>query len=168
MANPKQTLILTERDIEQKINRIAYQILEENYDEREIILIGVKENGFVFAKKVLEYLSTITDIQLQLYSIAINKDHPNKGKLDYDFDQRALQGKSVILVDDVANTGRTLGYALKPLLDFLPKKIQVAVLVDRQHKLYPVSADFVGLSLSTTLKEHITVVFGKEEAVYLS
>jgi len=168
MANPKQTLILTERDIEQKINRIAYQILEENYDDREIILIGVKENGFVFAKKVLEYLSTITDIQLQLYSIAINKDHPNKGKLDYDFDQRALQGKSVILVDDVANTGRTLGYALKPLLDFLPKKIQVAVLVDRQHKLYPVSADFVGLSLSTTLKEHITVVFGKEEAVYLS
>ena len=162
----KGTLILTATDIEQKINRIAYQILEENYDEKEIVLIGMKDNGYAFAERLVKYLGTITKIKLQLYYISVSKTEP--GKLDYNFEPNKLQNKSVILVDDVANTGRTLGYALKPLLDFLPSKVQVAVLVDRRHKLYPVSADFVGLSLSTTLKEHITVQLGKEDAVYLS
>lgn len=168
MPTTKQTLILSKKDIEQKINRIAYQILEENYDEKEIVLIGIKDNGFAFAKRIVKYLATITDIKLHLHYIEVDKTHPEKMAPKYDFDQAQLQNKSIVLVDDVANTGRTLGYALKPLLDFLPKKIQVAVLVDRQHKLFPVSADFVGLSLSTTLKEHITVELGKEEAVYLS
>jgi pyrimidine operon attenuation protein / uracil phosphoribosyltransferase len=154
----RQTLILDSVSIQQKIHRIAYQILEKNYDEQELYLIGI----------LVAFLRTITKTQIHLCSLSLNKTKPNKDEMEYDFDLKNLNKKTVILVDDVANTGRTVAYALKPLLDCLPKKIEVAVLVDREHKLFPISSDYVGLSLSTTHKEHVNVVLdGVEDAVYL-
>jgi pyrimidine operon attenuation protein/uracil phosphoribosyltransferase len=164
----RQTLILDSVSIQQKIHRIAYQILEKNYDEQELYLIGIQSNGYLFAEKLVAFLRTITNTQIHLCSLSLNKTKPNKDEMEYDFDLKNLNKKTVILVDDVANTGRTVAYALKPLLDCLPKKIEVAVLVDREHKLFPISSDYVGLSLSTTHKEHVNVVLdGLEDAVYL-
>ena len=163
----KRTLILNAEDIAQKAKRIAYEIVEQNYDEKEIVLIGLKPGGLELAKRLHQNLKAITKIKVSLLEITIDKKVPNK--LEETLDGKAVNKKPVILVDDVANTGRTLCYALAPLLEYLPKSIQVAVMVDRQHKSFPISADYVGLSLSTTMKEHVDVVLeDKEEAVYLS
>jgi pyrimidine operon attenuation protein/uracil phosphoribosyltransferase len=159
------TEILKTSDIEQKIKRLAYEILEDNYEEKEIVFIGIKPNGFVFANKIKKVFSSITDIKSQLFSIQLDKINPLSTEINYDFSAEEINSKVVILVDDVANSGKTLCYALKPLLQFQPKKIQVAVLVDRKHKSYPIIADYVGLSLSTTMKEQILVHFKKNESV---
>ncbi len=163
-----QTIILDTDSIQQKVNRIAYQILEENYEQKELHLIGIRDNGYIFAERLADFLRTISKTDIQLHSLSLNKKKPNKDEMKYDFDIKSLNNKVVILVDDVANTGRTLAYAMKPLFDCLPKKIEIAVLVDREHKLFPISSTYVGLSLSTTHKEHVAVVLeGKEQAVYL-
>ena len=164
------TQILTNEDIQQKITRIAYEILENNYDEKELRIIGIRDKGFQFAQKIYDSLKTISPIKLSLHFISLNKLKPADEKIEFDFDAKELSNKVVILVDDVGNTGKTLCYAMQPLLSSQPKKIEVAVLVDRQHKLFPVSADYVGLSLSTTMKETVTVEFnnGKGDAAFLS
>jgi len=158
MPTTRQTLILNAISIQQKVNRMAYQILEENYEEQELYFIGIRDNGYVFAEKLVAFLKTITQSEIHLCSLSLNKKKPNKDEMEYNFDLKELNKKTVILVDDVANTGRTLAYAMKPLFDCLPKKIE----------LFPISSDYVGLSLSTTHKEHINVVLdGKADAVYL-
>lgn len=163
------TQILTNEDIQQKIKRIAYEILESNYDEKELHIVGIRDKGFLFAEKILAGLKEISNVKLTLHSISLDKIKPTESKVNFDFESKELANKVVILVDDVGNTGKTLAYALQPLLDSRPKKVEVAVLVDRKHKLFPVSADYVGLSLSTTMKETVTVEFnGKGDAAFLS
>ncbi len=166
----KGTLILNDEDIQQKTRRIAYEILENNYDENELILVGIKDLGYVFAEKLFTFLKKIGGPAVSLYSISINKKKPVSEDTAFDFDPAILKNKVVVLIDDVGNTGRTLCYSIKPLLESLPKKVEVAVLVDRQHKSFPIRADYVGLSLSTTMKEHVTVVFNQAQgdAAYLS
>lgn len=162
--------IIDANGIAQKTIRIAYQIYEENFDVKELIIVGVAPAGFTFAKRIKNILASIAPFDIQLIETALNKKNPldeNSPLLhNYDF-----TNKTVLLVDDVANTGKTLFYALKPIMKFLPQKVQIAVLVDRQHKLFPISADFVGLRLSTTLSEHILVKLempDEEDAVYIN
>ncbi len=163
------TQILTNQDIQQKIKRIAYEILENNYDEKELHIIGIKDKGFLFAEKIYDCLKTISQIKLTLHYISLDKIKPAEGKEEHDFDPKEFSNKVILLVDDVGNTGKTLSYAMQPILGSRPKKIEVAVLVDRMHKLFPVRADYVGLSLSTTMKETVTVEFnGKGDAAFLS
>ncbi len=166
----KKVQILNSEEIQQKTRRIAYQIVEDNYDESELILIGIKPNGFEYAEQLKKEIEAIDDIKVVLLELSMNKSKPLDEEIKVDLGKKSLDKKTVIVVDDVANTGKTLYYALKPIMEFFPKKVQAAVLVDRQHKLFPVSPDFVGLSLSTTLQEHIHVKFdgkGKGSA-YLS
>lgn len=163
------TEILTNEDVQQKIKRIAYEILENNYDEKELRIIGIKDKGFQFAEKIYNSLKDISSMKFSLHFIALDKLKPTESKIEWDFDIKELQNKAIILVDDVGNTGKTLAYAIQPLLECRPKKIEVAVLVDRQHKLFPIRADYVGLSLATTMKETVTVEFsGKGDAAFLS
>jgi len=164
-----KTQILDSSDIRQKTTRIAYQIVEDNADVREVYLIGVVPNGFKYAKQLQSQIEQISDIKVELFELAINKNEPHLHPVSLDLGKRTLDNKVVILVDDVANTGKTMYYALKPLLAFAPAKVQSVVLVDRQHKLFPITPDFVGLSLSTTLREHIKVEFSKtgEGVAYL-
>lgn len=166
----KQSLILNQEAIQQKTRRIAYQIVENNYDEKEMVVIGILPNGFEYAEMLKKEIKSISDIKVTLYALTINKKKPLGNPISIDLDKISLDNRTILLVDDVANTGKTMYYALKPIMEFSPKKVQIAVLVDRQHKLFPVSSDFVGLSLSTTMQEHISVVFDKangESAVYL-
>lgn len=166
----KKIKILSAEEIQQKTRRIAYQIVEDNYDENELILIGIKPNGFEYAEQLKKEIEKIDNIKVTLIELSLNKVTPLEETIALDLGKKTLDKKTVIIVDDVANTGKTLYYALKPVMAFLPKKVQAAVLVDRQHKLFPVSADFVGLSLSTTMQEHILVEFDQKGkgAAYLT
>ena len=167
LSHMKKTLILDQADITQKTRRMAYQIVEDNYDEKEIIMIGIRSSGYEYAKLLKKEIEAISEISIKFLSLTMDKNEPLTHPIKVDNDKLSFDKKVILLVDDVANTGKTMYYALKPIMEYSPKKVQVAVLVDRQHKLFPISTDFVGLSLSTTMQEHIKVELdksGKAEA----
>ena len=133
---------------------MALEIVENNMDEKNIILAGIRESGSVVANCIRQILSEISSLQTEVINITLDKKEPKEVTLSKKMD---FNGKVIIIVDDVANSGKTLLYALKPFLDFLPKKIQALVLVARSHNSFPVHPDYVGLSIATTLQEHIFV-----------
>ncbi|WP_336514029.1 phosphoribosyltransferase family protein [Pollutibacter soli] len=146
--------ILSAEVTEMKLQRLAYEILEANPGENHIIIAGILDNGFVVATALCEHLKKISSITTELISVSLDKKHPETITIN---SQQDFSDKVIILVDDVTNSGKTLLYALKPFLEYYPKKIQTLVLVERSHKMYPIHPDFVGLSLATTLMEHIYV-----------
>jgi len=158
MSN-KKVLILDTNEINQKTKRIAYQLLEQNDSAKELVLIGIQPNGFKYAQQLEKEIISIDGVKVTLLSLSMDKHAPNGGEVILENGKLSLDNKTVILVDDVANTGKTLYHALKPIMNFTPAKVQAVALVDRQHKLFPVSPDIVGLSLSTTLQEHIAVEY---------
>lgn len=166
--------LLDAQKIRQKTQRIAIEILENNSKEKQIVLVGINNNGMAFAQMLLDAMSkvTIVEPEIILTSIQLNPANPVANEVKVEMSLDDLKGKVVIIVDDVANTGRTLQYAMKPMLDILPKKIELAVLVDRMHKSFPVAANYVGIALATTLKENIDVQIRNVEpdlqAVYLN
>lgn len=163
-----KTIILTKEQIKFTTKRIAYQIYETYINEEEIVIAGVANSGYTFAQKISEALQEISPIKVILCEVRIDKQNPIN-PIETSLDSSAYANKSVVLVDDVLNSGATLIYGVKHFLDVPLKKLKTAVLVDRNHKNYPVKADFKGISLSTSLLEHIQVVFdGEEEYAYLS
>ncbi|NRB62724.1 MAG: phosphoribosyltransferase [Saprospiraceae bacterium] len=161
-------IILNQHQIEQKIHRLAIEILESNYGENEIILLGINNRGYRFAEMLLDRLQYISDISLSLHHLTISPQNPLQDPITIDRPLSEMNAKTVMVIDDVANTGRTLFYACKPLMDILPKRLETVVLVDRKHKSFPIRVDYVGLSLATTLKEDIDVhILEGEQAVYL-
>jgi pyrimidine operon attenuation protein/uracil phosphoribosyltransferase len=164
------TLVLNSKQIDQKINRIAYEIYENNYDEKEVIMAGIVGNGFLLAKRIAAVLEKISSIKVKIIEITLDKEEPLSSDIKISLSDKEMKNKVIILVDDVLNSGKTLIFGAKPFLCSPVKRLTTAVLVDRGHNRYPIKADFVGLSLSTTLQEHITVEIAKKgkEAVYLS
>jgi pyrimidine operon attenuation protein/uracil phosphoribosyltransferase len=150
----EKNYILSADVAEKKLRRMAYEILENNIGESHVILAGIRQNGYVMARNLMALLKEISDKSIQLIGLSLDKKHPSTVDIDTVVD---FNDKVVILVDDVTNSGKTLLYALKPFLQEYPKKIQILVMVERSYKKYPVQADYVGLSLSTTLQEHIYV-----------
>ena len=162
-----QNIILNHIEIEHKIKRIAYQIYETFVEEDEIILAGIANNGYVFAKKIGVVLKNISDIEIMLCEVKIDKQNPFNG-ITTSIPKEAYTNKSIVLVDDVLHSGTTLIYGVKHFLEMPVKKIKTAVLVDRNHKKFPVKVDFKGISLSTSSKEHVHVVFeGNNNYAYL-
>lgn len=149
--------ILTHEEIKQKIRRIAYQIYENNVNESEIILAGIDSNGYIFAKKLKAVLDKISTIKPILCKVTIDKKNP-RNEIKTSISVENYKNKSVVLVDDVLNSGTTLIYGVKHFLDVPLKQFKTAVLVNRNHKKYPVKADFKGISLSTSLQEHVDVI----------
>jgi len=154
LANDKN-YILDAATAEKKLRRMAYEILENNPDEKLLILAGIRESGSVIARRVQEYLKQISDVSTELITISLDKKYPTTVKLSKEMN---FDNQVIIVMDDVANSGKTLLYALKPFMEFHPKSIETLVLVERSHKLFPVKPDYVGLSIATTLQEHIYVV----------
>lgn len=153
------TLILDHQKIEQKINRIAYQIYEDHYDQDQIIMAGIAKQGFVFAQLIQQKIEDISQLKVKLHELHIDKTNPIESVVELNIDQEELLNQSIILVDDVLNSGKTMMYGLQYFLKGPIKRLTTAVLVDRSHKRFPVNADYVGISLATTLKEHIEVSF---------
>lgn len=169
MSN-NQVLILNKKQIDQKINRIAYQILEDNLDEKEVVLAGIWDRGYKLAVRLKKVLQEIAVINVTLLRVDLEKQN-SKLVAKTDLGESEWKNKVVILVDDVLNSGKTLAYGLGVFLNTPHKKIRTVVLVDRSHKIFPIATDFVGLELSTILKEHVDVVIdveGEEDRVYLS
>ena len=159
-----KSIILTDQQISDKVRRIAYQIYESNINEKEIILAGIKNNGFVFAEKLASVLRVISPIEVRLCEVQMDKKSP-RSTISTSIPPEEYKNKSLILVDDVLNSGTTLIYAAKLFLEVPLKRFKTAVLVNRNHKKYPIKADFKGISLSTSLQEHIQVNFSDEECL---
>lgn len=152
------SIILNHQQISKKIKRIAYQILEVNSEESEIVLAGIAANGFLFAELLKKELELISKIKIKLCKVSMNKKKP-LGTIETSLSKEEYRNKSLVLVDDVLNSGTTLIYGIKHFLDVPLKQFKTAVLVNRNHKKYPVKADFKGISLATTLQDTITVEF---------
>jgi len=150
----ERNYILTQEASNRKMLRMAYEILENNYDEDELILAGIRESGSVIARNIQELLKGIKNVTTELIMISLDKKFPEEVVLNKSL---SFDDKVVILIDDVSNSGKTLLYALKPFLLSHPRKIQTLVLVERTHKAFPIKPDYVGLSVATTLQEHIYV-----------
>jgi pyrimidine operon attenuation protein / uracil phosphoribosyltransferase len=161
--------ILDKVQIQQKLNRLAYQVYENNFNEKSLLIVGIEGNGYKVASLIADRLKEISDIKIQLGKIKIDKEKPWEATPKIDFDEKDFVNKTTILVDDVLNSGKTLIYAVRLFLDKPVKKLNTLILVDRSHTRFPVKADFVGLTLSTTMQEHIEADFSKKgsEAVYL-
>ncbi|WP_394760030.1 phosphoribosyltransferase domain-containing protein [Flavobacterium sp.] len=154
--------ILNHQEIEFKIKRIAYQIYETFIDEEEIVIAGIQGNGTIFASKIALALKTISPIKVILCDVCIDKKNPTTA-ITTSIPKNEYTNKGLVLVDDVLNSGTTLIYGVRHFLDVTLKKFKTAVLIDRNHKKYPIKADFKGISLSTSLLEHVQVVFNENQ-----
>lgn len=155
--------ILEQDRIDKIVKRISYQIHEKNQNNSEVVLIGVLKNGFILSDLIEKELKKISKSKIQLFSIKINKKKP-LNPIELNCDLSELKNKSIVLIDDVLNSGKTLIHCVKYLLDVPISNFNTAVLIDRNHKKFPIKIDFKGLSLSTTIKENVTVVFEKNNS----
>lgn len=150
----QKTIILDKERIDHKLQRMAYEIWENYSKEKSVTLIGIEGSGATVAKSLAKRLKDISPLKVELITVKLNKRNPLNKEPEI---QENLTGKAIVLVDDVANSGKTLLYALVPVLKYEPEKIMIAVLVDRRHKSFPITPDIVGYSVSTTLQDHIEV-----------
>ena len=154
--------ILDYQSIKKKIRRISLQILESNIDQDEIIIAGIDLNGFIIAKKISQEISKISEINTKLCKIKIDKKNP-LNDISTSLNFKDYENKSLVIIDDVLNSGATLMYSVKYFLNTKIKSLKTAVLVDRNHKKYPIKADFKGLSLSTSIQSKIEVVIDEKK-----
>jgi pyrimidine operon attenuation protein/uracil phosphoribosyltransferase len=150
----EKNYILSKDVAERKLKRMALEILEQNSNENNIVLVGIRENGLIIASIIANLLKELSTKKIELIGLTIDKNNPIDAQIDQ---YEEFLNKVVIVVDDVINSGKTMLYALKPLLNFSPKKIQILVMVARSYNKFPIHPDYVGISLSTTLQEHIFV-----------
>jgi len=150
----ERILILDKVHIAHKLRRMAYEIWERNSDEKEITLIGIENGGKTLAANLAKILGEISPLKVKTLTVSINKKNPINHALDFSDN---LDGRSIVVVDDVVNSGKTIMYSLHALLSYDLKKVLVAVLVDRKHKSFPIASDIVGHTVSTTLQNRIEV-----------
>jgi pyrimidine operon attenuation protein / uracil phosphoribosyltransferase len=163
----KMNRVLDTAQVQQKITRIAYEIFENNFKEKTIVIAGIDGQGFLLAKQIANELGKISAVQIRIVKVSLDKLAPLQSEVVLDADARDLKKKCVVLVDDVLNTGRTLAYGMKPFLNVEVKKIEVAVLVNRSNTLFPITPTYTGYELATTLTDRVEVVLGKNAAVNL-
>jgi len=163
-----QNKILSHAQIQHIVRRIAYQIYEANVEEKKIIIAGIDGGGLALAKKIQRVLQKITEADIELCKVFMDKSNPLKSGVSTSMPESDYAHQSIVLVDDVLNSGSTLIYGVHHFLKTPLKQLKTAVLVNRNHKKYPVKADFKGISLSTSLQEHVHVQFqAKNDLVYL-
>lgn len=165
----KKILILNQQQIQQKIDRIAYQVLEDNFDETEIVIAGMLPRGAHIAQRLKHILDHIAPFKTELITIDVDRTSSSLNA-KFDFDINDCRDKVVILVDDVLHSGKALAYGFGVFMNVPLKKLRTVVLVDRNHKHFPINTDYAGIALSTIIKQHIDVVLnkeGEEDAVYL-
>ncbi len=163
----ERTVVLEHDRIQRKLRRMAFQVYEENVKEPSLVLVGVAPRGALLAARLKKHLEEISPLKVELHELVLDKDAPAQGTATLGTEVQ-LDGRVVVLVDDVLMSGRTLMYAAARLITAPLKRLTTVVLVDRRHRTFPIRADIVGLTLTTTLQEHISVEFGSQDTVYLS
>jgi pyrimidine operon attenuation protein/uracil phosphoribosyltransferase len=164
----ERTIVLDHERVQRKLERIAHQLHEENHEEQGIILVGIAPRGLALAKRLQARLKEISELQVDLVTLQLDKDKPLKAPVKLSLELDALRDRTVVLVDDVLMSGRTLMHAAAHLVSVPLKRLTTVVLVDRRHRSYPIRADIVGLTLSTTTQEHISVELGRKDTVYIA
>ena len=168
MKNIEENIILTNFDIEKKIERISLQILESNSEEKKIIFFGISDNGILIAKKIINLINKNSNLDVELFKASIKKSEKTSS-IEYDkpFD---INNIPILIVDDISQSGKTLQFVISDLFKFNPRKIQTIVIVNRDQTLFPVKIDFSGMNLSTSVNEHVDVKVNKNEefTVYLN
>ena len=154
----RMQIILDHSQIHQKITRLGHQILENCFEEKKLYIGGISGNGILLAKELSEVIKTNGDIEVILFEITVNKEEPWSQEITLSIPQEELKKGYIVLVDDVVNSGKTMQYALMKFLEQATKAIKTVALVDRQHRRFPIKTDYVGLGLSTTLKDRVEVV----------
>lgn len=161
-------MVLNKEQIDNKIRRIAYQIIEHHYSDDKVFLVGIDGQGYILAERLFKIISKESELNIVLSKIVVDKNDPYNKEASTPLSPEEIEGKTVIVVDDVLNSGKTMIYAIKAFLETKLNSIKSVVLVNRSHHRFPITADFVGLSLATTLQEHIEVSLEEEnESVYL-
>lgn len=163
-----RTVVLDHDRVQRKLERIAHQLHEENYEEERIVIVGVAPRGHTMAKRLAVRLEAISPLKVELLQLTLDKDEPTTGPVKLSAATDTLRDQVVVLVDDVLMSGRTLMHAAAYLVREPLKKLTTVVLVDRRHRTYPIRADIVGLTLSTTMQEHISVEMGRKDVVYIT
>jgi pyrimidine operon attenuation protein / uracil phosphoribosyltransferase len=166
-ATDTSNRVLDAVKVNQKITRIAYEIIENNFKEKTIVIAGLDGQGYLLAKQIAAELGKISSIKINLVKVSLDKFSPQQSEVKLDAETKEIKKKCIVLVDDVLNTGRTLAYGMKPFLNIEVKKIEVAVLVNRSNTLFPITPTYTGYELATTLTDHVEVVLGKNASVYL-
>ncbi|MGK7390878.1 MAG: phosphoribosyltransferase family protein [Candidatus Cyclobacteriaceae bacterium M2_1C_046] len=167
-ATVEKSHVLTHQQVEQKIRRIAFEIYENNFQEKKIVLAGIFDKGYQLAELIQKQLDQLTEAKIELLKIDLDKLAPTQSEIKLDKDVEGFKKTVIILIDDVLNTGRTLAYSLRPFLKISVKKIEVAVLVNRSLTQFPISCKYTGYELSTTIDDHVEVILdGKEMGVFL-
>jgi pyrimidine operon attenuation protein/uracil phosphoribosyltransferase len=168
MSDPERTLVLDHDRVQRKLMRIAAQLHEEHFDEARIAIVGIAPRGTLLAQRLKVLIERSGGPQVDLYTLELDKQDPLGAEVKLDAKPQDLRDRTVVLVDDVLMSGRTLMYAAAHLVRIPLKRLTTVVLVDRRHRGFPIRADIVGLTLSTTMQEHISVELGKVDAVYLN
>lgn len=158
--NVEKKYILDKETAARKIKRLAYEIAERNYDTQLVYFGAITQSGMAVANLLMKELTDISNLYVKLLEITLDKKNPSEVVVNLKAD---YTNQTIILIDDVSNSGKTMLYALRPFLEYHPRKIQTLALVERTHKTFPVNIDYVGMSVATTLEEHIYVEFEKGE-----
>ena len=167
LAAKKKTQVLSHQEVQRKIERIAHQLFEQNHAEEKVIIGGIASRGSELARRIATSLESLGAFETHFLELTIDKDAPQSVQPVLSGELSQLDGRVVFLVDDVLQSGRTLMHAAAHLMTVSMKKLTTVALVDRRHRSFPIRADVVGLTLSTTMQDHISVRFGKKDAVYL-
>ncbi len=165
-TSSSKSLVLNAQQMEQKLRRMAWEIYEQNHKEKEIVIAGIFPRGYILSERLTAFIKEISPIEVKLLKINLDKDEPTQHPVVVS-EHQSLTKSVVVVVDDVVKSGKTLMYASQYFLNLKIKKLMTAILIDRNYKKYPIKGDVVGLSLSTTLKDHVKVELGKNESVYL-
>ena len=160
-------IILNHQDIKLKTDRLAYAILEETYSDKQIVFAGIEPRGIILSERLYTIFCNVSGYQPDMLSISHQTTPEGVISVRFNHPAEMLSGKTIILIDDVLNSGRTMAAALSEIMKYPVKRVKTVVLVDRDHKDFPLKADFVGLSLSTNLKDHVSVEFGSEDKAVL-
>jgi pyrimidine operon attenuation protein/uracil phosphoribosyltransferase len=163
----KSNLILNKDQVGQIIRRIAYEIYENNFKEKQLVIAGINGQGYILGDMLAGELRRISPIKVDLVEVEVDKENPSKSEIRLSCGIQKLQKKSIILTDDVLSSGQTMAYSMKPFLESEIKKLETAVLINRSHKRFPISANYKGYELSTTISEHIEVKLKEKKEVYL-
>ncbi len=156
-------IILNKEQIKQKIRRMAMEVYERHADEKELLIAGINNKGLSLASLLAKEIKEISPIDCQLVNVRINPANPIEQPARILVPDISLTGKSIVLVDDVSNSGRTMFYAMQVFMKELPNSLETAVLIERTHKKFPVEVRFVGTTLATTIQENIEVYLEKSQ-----
>lgn len=156
-----KSIVLNHTQIDNKIIRLAHQVLENHFENESLAIVGLNERGKVLAEKISAILADIYDGHIEQLHLTAKRNEIKEIEITVETIEpfEALKNQTVILVDDVVDSGQTLMFAASFLLQFHPMHLQTLALIDRNHRKFPIQVNYIGHKVATTLHEHVKLDF---------